>query len=84
MHKGEYILTIDTAHRDKNTLDTNFPEHDLEHNPFNVIKMEMGSSPTTPNNRVIFTDQSSEPAERKMPDFKVKPKLHSGEYPNGL
>jgi hypothetical protein len=30
MHKGEYLFTIDNAHRDKSLIDTNFSEHDPE------------------------------------------------------
>ena len=38
MHKGEYLFTIDNAHRDRNYLNQNLSEHDPEHKSFNVIK----------------------------------------------
>ena len=71
MHKGEYLFTIDNAHRDKGVLDTNFSEEDPEHKSFNIIKLNNGQFAAQPNNRVIFTDQSLVHPERKMPDFKV-------------
>ena len=71
MHTGEYIFTIDNAHRDKSLIDTNFSEHDPEHKSFNIIKLDNGQFAAQPNNRVIFTDQSLVHPNRKMPDFKV-------------
>lgn len=71
MHKGEYVFTLDTCHRDNNTIDTNFSEHDPEHKSFNVIKLDNGQFAAQPNNRVIWTDQSLIPEKRLMPDFKV-------------
>tara|TARA_A100001035_G_scaffold270992_1_gene258652 strand:- start:24 stop:683 length:660 start_codon:yes stop_codon:yes gene_type:complete len=71
MHTGEYIFTIDNAHRDKSVIDSNFSEHDPEHKSFNIIKMDNGQFAAQPNNRVIFTDQSLVHPDRKMPDFKV-------------
>ena len=70
-HWGEYMFTLDTCHRDNNTIDTNFSEHDPEHKSFNVIKLDNGQFAAQPNNRVIWTDQSLIPEKRLMPDFKV-------------
>ena len=71
MHKGNYLFTLDSCHRDNSTLDTNFSEHDPEHKSFNVIKLDNGQFAAQPNNRVIFTDQSLVHPEKKIPDFKV-------------
>jgi hypothetical protein len=71
MHSGDYLFTIDNAHRDRNYLNQNLSEHDPEHKTFNVIKLHNGQFAAQPNNRVIWTDQSLIPAERKFPDFKV-------------
>lgn len=71
MYSGEYIFTIDNAHRDLSYLDTNFSEHDPEHKSFNVIKLDNGQFAAQPNNRVIFRDSSLTPDKLKMPDFKV-------------
>ena len=71
MHKGEYLFTVDNAHRDKSLIDTNFSEHDPEHKSFNIIKLNNGQFAAQPNNRVIFTDQSLVPSNKKQPDFKV-------------
>ena len=71
MHKGEYLFTIDNAHRDRVYLNQNLSEHDPEHKSFNVIKMDNGQFAAQPNNRIIFTDQSLVPTKRLMPDFKV-------------
>ena len=71
MHKGEYLFTIDTCHRDRNYLNQNLSEHDPEHKTFNIIKLDNGQFAAQPNNRVVWTDQSLVPTERKMPDFKV-------------
>jgi len=71
MHKGEYMFTLDTCHTQSSTLDTNFSEHDPEHKTFNIIKLDNGQIAAQPNNRVVFTDQSLVPTERKIPDFKV-------------
>ena len=71
MHKGDYIFTIDTAHRDRSSLNQNFSEHDPEHKSFNVIKLENGQFAAQPNNRVVWTDQSLIPSEVKTPDFNV-------------
>lgn len=71
MHNGEYIFTIDTAHRDTNFLDTNFSEYDPEHKSFNVIKLDNGQFAAQPNNRVIWSDQSLIPDKKERPDFKV-------------
>ena len=71
MHKGEYIFTVDNAHREKGVVDTNFSEHDPEHKSFNIIKLNNGQFAAQPNNRIIFTDQSMVHPDRKMPDFKV-------------
>ena len=71
MHKGEYLFTIDNAHRERNVIDTNFSEHDPEHKSFNIIKLDNGQFAAQPNNRIIFTDQSLVLGDRKQPDFKV-------------
>jgi hypothetical protein len=71
MHKGVYMFTVDTCHAQSSTLDINFSEHDPEHKTFNVIKLDNGQIAAQPNNRVVFTDQSLVPVERKTPDFKV-------------
>ena len=71
MHKGEYLFTVDNAHRDRSLIDTNFSEHDPEHKSFNIIKLNNGQFAAQPNNRVIFTDQSLVPSNKKQPDFKV-------------
>jgi len=65
------MFTLDTCHVDNSVLDTNFSEHDPEHKTFNIIKLDNGQIAAQPNNRVVFTDQSLIPAERKTPDFKV-------------
>lgn len=71
MHKGTYMFTLDTCHAQSSTLDINFSEHDPEHKTFNIIKLDNGQIAAQPNNRVVFTDQSLIPLERKTPDFKV-------------
>lgn len=71
MYAGEYMFTIDNAHRDLSYLDTNFSEHDPEHKSFNVIKLDNGQFAAQPNNRVIWRDSSLTPDKLKMPDFKV-------------
>jgi len=71
MHKGEYLFTLDTCHAQHSTLDINFSEHDPEHKTFNILKLNNGQFAAQPNNRVVFTDQSLIPTERKIPDFKV-------------
>jgi hypothetical protein len=71
MHPGEYMFTIDNAHRDESVLDCNYSEHDPEHKSFNVIKLDNGQFAAQPNNRVIWKDQSLIPDETLRPDFKV-------------
>lgn len=71
MHGGEYMFTIDSAHRDKSFLDQNFSEHDPEHKSFNIIKLDNGQFAAQPNNRVIWRDSSLTPDKLKKPDFKV-------------
>ena len=71
MYAGEYMFTIDNAHRDLSYLNTNFSEHDPEHKSFNVIKLDNGQFAAQPNNRVIFRDSSLTIDKLKMPDFKV-------------
>ena len=71
MHDGEYLFTIDNAHRDLSTLDTNFSEHDPEHKSFNIIELENGQFAAQPNNRIIFRDSSLTPSNLLQPDFKV-------------
>lgn len=71
MHKGEYLFTIDNAHRDRVYLNQNLSEHDPEHKSFNILKLDNGQFAAQPNNRIVFTDQSLIPAKRLMPDFKV-------------
>lgn len=71
MHKGEYLFTIDNAHRDRNYLNQNLSEHDPEHKSFNIIKLDNGQFAAQPNNRIVFTDQSLVLGKRKTPDFKV-------------
>tara|TARA_B100002019_G_C21267999_1_gene600481 strand:+ start:587 stop:1216 length:630 start_codon:yes stop_codon:yes gene_type:complete len=71
MHPGEYEFTIDNCHRDHNTLDTNYSEHDPEHKSFNIIRLDGGQFAAQPNNRVVWKDQSLIPLKTKQPDFKV-------------
>jgi len=71
MYAGEYMFTIDSCHRDRSTLNQNFSEHDPEHKSFNIIKMNNGQFAAQPNNRILWSDQSLIPIQRKMPDFKV-------------
>jgi len=71
MHPGEYVFTIDNAHRDDAYLDTNFSEHDPEHKSFNVIRLDNGQFAAQPNNRVIWRDSSLTPQKLLQPDFKV-------------
>ena len=71
MHAGEYMFTIDNAHRDRSTIDINFSEHDPEHKSFNVIQLDNGQFAAQPNNRVIWRDSSLTPDKLKRPDFKV-------------
>ena len=71
MYTGKYIFTIDNCHADTSTLDTNFSEYDPEHKSFNVIALDNGQFAAQPNNRVIWSDNSLIPTEKKMPDFKV-------------
>jgi len=71
MHKGEYLFTIDNAHRDRVYLNQNLSEHDPEHKSFNILKLDNGQFAAQPNNRIVFTDQSLIPTKRLMPDFKV-------------
>ena len=71
LHTGQYMFTIDTAHRDKSFLDQNFSEYDPEHKSFNVIKLDNGQFAAQPNNRVLWKDGSLIPSKTKVPDFKV-------------
>ena len=71
MHKGEYLFTIDNAHRERNVIDTNFAEHDPEHKSFNIIKLDNGQFAAQPNNRVIWKDSSLTMDKLERPDFKV-------------
>ena len=71
MHKGEYLFTIDNAHRERNVIDTNFAEHDPEHNQFNIIKLDNGQFAAQPNNRIIFQIPKFQLGDRKNnPDSK--------------
>jgi len=70
-HAGEYLFTIDNAHRDRSTIDINFSEEDPEHKSFNVIELDNGQFAAQPNNRVIWKDSSLTPDKLKTPDFKV-------------
>jgi hypothetical protein len=71
LHEGEYMFTIDTAHRDSSVLDTNFSEQDPEHKSFKIIRLHNGQFAAQPNNRVLFSDASLIPEEIKTPDFLV-------------
>jgi hypothetical protein len=71
MHSGKYIFTIDNCHSEHSTLDTNFSEYDPEHKSFNIIALDNGQFAAQPNNRVIWSDNSLIPTEKKTPDFKV-------------
>jgi hypothetical protein len=71
MYSGEYIFTIDNAHRDHSYINTNFSEDDPEHKSFNVIKLDNGQFAAQPNNRIIWHDSSLTPSKLKQPDFKV-------------
>ena len=71
MHSGKYMFTIDNCHAEDSTLDTNFSEYDPEHKSFNVIALDNGQFAAQPNNRVIWTDNSLIPTDKKQPDFKV-------------
>jgi hypothetical protein len=70
-HAGEYLFTIDNAHRDRSTIDINFSEEDPEHKSFNVIELDNGQFAAQPNNRVIWKDSSLTPDKLVTPDFKV-------------
>lgn len=71
MHPGEYMFTIDSCHRNRSELNQNFSEFDPEHKSFNVIKLDNGQFAAQPNNRVVWSDQSLIPLDKKTPDFKV-------------
>jgi len=70
-HAGEYLFTIDNAHRDRSLIDINFSEEDPEHKSFNVIELDNGQFAAQPNNRVIWKDSSLTLDDTKTPDFKV-------------
>ena len=69
--KGEYLFSIDSCHSDLNTPNLNLSEVPEEHKQFNFGKLENGQFFAQPNNRMLWYEQSSTPAELKKPDFKV-------------
>jgi hypothetical protein len=71
MYDGDYMFTIDNAHRDTAIIDTNFSEKDPEHKSFNVVKLDNGQFAAQPNNRVIWRDSSLTIDTPLRPDFKV-------------
>ena len=71
IYDGDYLFTIDNAHRDNSVLDTNFSEQDPEHKSFNVIELDNGQFALQPNNRIIWRDSSLILGDALKPDFKV-------------
>lgn len=70
-YHGDYLLTIDHAAPDLNTLDTGCSEMPEDHKSYNIIKLDNGQYAAQPNNRCIFYDAASNPKEMLFPDFKV-------------
>ena len=68
---GEYLFTIDSVHSDPNLINTSVAEVPSEHKQFNFGKLVNGQFFAQPNNRMLWYEQSSTPAELKIPDFKV-------------
>lgn len=71
MYDGDYVFTIDNAHRDQSIIDTNFSEQDPEHKSFNVVELDNGQFAAQPNNRVVWRDSSLTTDNPLQPDFKV-------------
>ena len=69
--KGEYMFTIDACHGDPNTVNTGVSEVPSEHKQHNFGKLRNGQFFAQPNNKMLWYEQSSTPAELKKPDFKV-------------
>ena len=68
---GEYLFTIDSTHSDPNIINTSVSEVPAEHKQHNFGKLDNGQFFAQPNNRMLWYEQSSTPAELKKPDFKV-------------
>ena len=68
---GQYLFTIDSCNGDVNMIDVGVSEVPEEHKQFNFGKLENGQFFAQPNNRMLWYEQSSTPAELKKPDFKV-------------
>jgi len=64
--KGEYLFSIDSCHSDLNTTNLNLSEVPEEHKQFNFGKLENGQFFAQPNNRMLWYEQSSTPAEEYL------------------
>ena len=70
-YDGEYLFTADHSAPDVNLIDTSYAEWPEDHKSFNFIALDNGQYAAQPNNRCIFLDAASNPAQLKFPDFKV-------------
>jgi hypothetical protein len=71
IYPGHYLFTIDTCHKNKSDVNTNFSEFDAEHKSFNIIKLDNGQFCAQPNNRIRWYDSSLIPEKTLPVDFKV-------------
>ncbi len=71
LHRGEYLLTIDSCNPDPRIPDFTFSESAEEHKSFNLLRLDNGQFALQPNNRCRFFDPAITHAELRTPDFKV-------------
>jgi hypothetical protein len=71
LYNGNYLFTVDHSSPDLNIIDTSYAEWPEDHKSFNFIELDNGQYAAQPNNRCLFYDAASNPANMKFPDFKV-------------
>jgi hypothetical protein len=76
LHRGEYMLTIDSCNPDPRIPDFTFSETPEEHKSFNLLRLDNGQFALQPNNRCRFFDPAITHSELRMPDFKVCTKTY--------
>ena len=74
--KCEYLITIDSAHSDPNTINTSVAEVPSEHKQHNFGKLDNGQFFAQPNNRMLWFEQSLTPKTLKKPDFQVSSRYY--------
>ena len=70
-HQGKYLFTIDWAHPDVNTIDSDHSEIPHEHKCAHIIALDDGNYAAQPNNRCIW-DLPSFTVKDEIPDWKVQ------------